>query len=51
MPLRQIETLSYDVKAAAVDLDGTMINSAPDLAAAANLTLEQPSVKRVHTGA
>ena len=41
MPLRQIETLSYGVKAAAVDLDGTMINSAPDLAAAANLTLEQ----------
>ena len=41
MPLRQIEVLSYDVKAAAVDLDGTMINSAPDLAAAANLTLEQ----------
>ncbi len=41
MPLSQKELVSYDVKAAAIDLDGTMINSAPDLAAAANLTLEQ----------
>ena len=41
MPLSKKGPLTYDVKAAAIDLDGTMINSAPDLAAAANLTLEQ----------
>ena len=31
----------FEVKAVAVDLDGTMIDSAPDLAAAANLTLKE----------
>jgi len=37
----QIESIVYNVKAVAIDLDGTMIHSAPDLAAAANLTLAQ----------
>ena len=41
MQRNQIERVVYEVRAAAIDLDGTMINSAPDLAAAANLTLEQ----------
>ena len=41
MPRNQIDPVTYEVKAVAIDLDGTMINSAPDLAAAAILTLEQ----------
>ena len=41
VPRSHIEPVTYEVKAVAIDLDGTMIHSAPDLAAAANLTLEQ----------
>ena len=41
MPRNQMKPVAYEVKAVAIDLDGTMIHSAPDLAAAANLTLAQ----------